>query len=67
MKRKSALILIATAAALTSAFGAEKSIKVKDLPPAVQKAVHEQTKEAEVKGLSKEVEHGKTFYEVEPS
>jgi uncharacterized membrane protein YkoI len=47
------------------AFAGETSVKMKDLPPAVQKAVEEQTKGAQIKGLSKEVEKGKTMYEVE--
>jgi uncharacterized membrane protein YkoI len=47
------------------AIAGETSVKVKDLPPAVQKTVGEQTKGAQIKGLSKEVEKGKTMYEVE--
>jgi uncharacterized membrane protein YkoI len=43
----------------------DKKIEMKDLPPAVQKAVQEQTKGLTVKGLAKEVEDGKTFYEAE--
>ena len=42
-----------------------KSLAVKDLPPAVQKTVQEQTKGAEIKNISKETEHGATQYEVE--
>jgi uncharacterized membrane protein YkoI len=38
---------------------------MKDLPKAVQKTVQEQSKGATISGLSKEVEHGKTYYEVE--
>ena len=64
MKRKSTLIIM-VASLLNAAFGADKPIKIEDLPPAVQKAVHEHTKGADLKGLSKEVENGKTFYEVE--
>jgi uncharacterized membrane protein YkoI len=45
--------------------GAEKRIQAKDLPPAVQKAVQEETKGATIKGYAKEVEAGKTMYEVE--
>ena len=48
---------------MPAAFGAEKPLKMKDLPSAVQKAVQAQTKGAELKRLSKEVENGKTFYE----
>jgi uncharacterized membrane protein YkoI len=47
------------------AFAGESAVKMKDLPPAVQKTVQEQTKGAQIKGLSKEVEKGKTMYEVE--
>jgi len=36
-----------------------------DLPPAVQATVKGQSKGATVRGLSKEVEHGETTYEVE--
>jgi len=43
----------------------ETKIGMKDLPPAVQKAVKEHTKGAEVRGFAKEVEEGKTFYEAE--
>ena len=44
---------------------AETSVKMKDLPAEVQKTVQEQTKGAQIKGISKEVEKGKTMYEVE--
>lgn len=44
---------------------AETKVSLADLPAPVQKTVHEQTRNAELKGLSREVEHGKTFYEVE--
>jgi uncharacterized membrane protein YkoI len=44
---------------------AEKKIQMKDLPPAVKKAVEDQTKGSVVKGLSTEVESGKTLFEVE--
>ena len=47
------------------AFAGETPVKMKDLPPAVQKTVQEQTKGAQIKGLSKEIEKGKTMYEVE--
>jgi hypothetical protein len=43
----------------------ETRVKRKDLPPAVQKTVLEQSKGASIRGLSKEVAGGKTFYEVE--
>jgi hypothetical protein len=50
---------------LAVALVAETPVKMKDLPPAVQKAVEEQTKGSQIKGLSKEVEKGTTMYEVE--
>lgn len=43
----------------------ETRVKMKDLPPAVQKTVLEQSKGATIRGLAKEVEGGKTFYEIE--
>ena len=43
----------------------ETKVKMSDLPAAVQKTVQEQTKNAQLKGLSKETENGKTFYEAE--
>src|SRR5258708_977318 len=47
------------------AFAGESAVKMKDLPPAVQKTVQDQTKGAVIKGMSKEVEKGKTMFEVE--
>ena len=47
------------------AFSADKKIARTDLPAAVQKTVDEQSKGATIRGFSKEVEHGKTYYEVE--
>jgi uncharacterized membrane protein YkoI len=44
---------------------AEKKVKMSELPPAVQDAVKQQSKGAVLRGLSEEVEHGKTFYEAE--
>jgi len=60
------LVLVAIITALGgAAAAAEKKLEMKDLPAAVQKTVQEQTKGAEIKGLSKETENGKTSYEVE--
>ena len=57
---------IAVTSALASlAFAAETKVKMQDLPPAVQNAVKEQTKNATLVGLSKETEKGQTVYEVE--
>lgn len=48
-----------------SLFAAENKVKLENLPPAVQAAVKEQTKNATLLGLSTEKEKGKTMYEVE--
>jgi len=58
-------LLVALATIAVIAMAAEKQVAMKDLPPAVQKAVQDQTKGAEIKGLSRETEKGKTTYEVE--
>src|SRR5262245_28396808 len=44
---------------------AERKVQMKDLPPAVQKAVQAETQGTTLVGLSKETEKGKTFYEAE--
>ena len=44
---------------------ADQKVQMKDLPAPVQKAVLEHTRAATVKGLSKEIEKGQTFYEAE--
>jgi uncharacterized membrane protein YkoI len=43
----------------------EYRVKLADLPPAVQATVKEQGKGATIRGYAKEVENGKTTYEVE--
>jgi uncharacterized membrane protein YkoI len=43
----------------------ETRVQMKDLPPPVQKTVQEQIKTAKLRGLSREVERGKTYYEAE--
>ena len=43
----------------------EKKIKRGDLPPAVEKAVVEQSQGATIRGFSQEKENGQTFYEAE--
>ncbi len=45
--------------------GEEKKITRAELPPAVEKALTQQANGATLRGLSKEVENGKTFYEAE--
>lgn len=51
--------------ASTTLFASEKRVKMADLPEAVQKTVKEQTNSAQLVGVSKDVENGKTFYEAE--
>jgi uncharacterized membrane protein YkoI len=48
-----------------SAFGQETKIQFKDLPRPVQATAKAQSKGATVKGYSKEIEKGKTEYEVQ--
>ena len=45
--------------------GAETKVAFENLPPAVQAAIREHTKEATISGISSEKEKGKTLYEVE--
>jgi uncharacterized membrane protein YkoI len=54
-----------TLALAAAAIAAETKVLMKDLPPAVQKAVQAQTAGAQIKGLSKETGKGKTVYEIE--
>jgi hypothetical protein len=58
-------IVISIALLACSAIAAEKPVKMKDLPAPVQKAVQEQIKDAQLRGLSRETENGKVFYEAE--
>ncbi len=48
-----------------TAIAAETKIAMKDLPAAVQKAVAAQSSGAVIRGLTKEVDHGKIEYEAE--
>lgn len=43
----------------------EKKIARSDLPPAVERAVVEQSRGGTVRGVSQEEKNGKTFYEIE--
>ena len=67
VKNATALLfsLVLAFSASTLAQNSEKSVKMKDLPEAVRKTVQEQSKGATLRGLAKEVEDGKTFYEAE--
>jgi len=50
---------------LGAAIAQEQQANLKKLPLAVQKTVEEQSKGAKIRGISKEVENGKTQYELE--
>lgn len=61
-----AVTLVAAGLAIASAnYAQEKKIKREELPAAVEKTVVEQSKGATVKGFSKEIEKGKTYFEAE--
>jgi uncharacterized membrane protein YkoI len=49
----------------TTLVAAETKIQASDLPPAVQKAIRDATRGATIKGYAREVEGGKTMFEVE--
>ena len=49
----------------TSAIAQEKKIRRSDLPPAVERTVTAQSSGTAVKGFSKEMEKGQTYYEAE--
>ena len=67
MTRKSAIAIVGAGVlcVLATVSAQEKQIKRSDLPPAVEKTVSAQSAGAEVRGISKEKEHGQTFYEAE--
>ncbi len=48
-----------------AAWAAERPVQMKDLPSPVQATVTAETAGATVKGISREIEHGVTLYEVE--
>ena len=51
--------------AATTLFAQETKIQRGDLPPAVRKSVDSESRGATVRGFSKEVENGQTYYEAE--
>jgi uncharacterized membrane protein YkoI len=59
------IVLTACLAVLGSAMAQEKKIERPDLPAAVEKTVAAQSKGATIRGFSKEMEKGKTTYEVQ--
>ena len=44
---------------------AEVRVRLQDLPLAVQNTIRQETKDSKIRGFSKEIENGKTFYEAE--
>ncbi len=60
-----AILLAAVLLLAGLAVAQEKKIKRADLPPAVEKTVAAQSAGATIKGFSKEIEKGQTYYEAE--
>ena len=58
-------VAILLAAIPTLAQSKESKVKMKDLPAPVQQTVKEQSQGATVRGLAKEIEDGRTVYELE--
>ncbi len=63
--RLMSLTVFAVLLAATVLAAEEKRIQAADLPPAVRAAMDQETKGATVKGYAREVEAGKTMFEVE--
>jgi hypothetical protein len=63
MTRTFAILLVIGLAG--AVFAAEKSLQLKDLPPAVQKTVQDTLKGGEIRNIGKEVEKRVSQYEVE--
>jgi len=61
MRKTGTALFVAFAALMAS----ETRVQMSELPEAVQKTVKQQTQGARIKGFSKEVENGKTYYEAE--
>ena len=64
-KRMCLLLMSCLLMWLGSASAQDTKVEFKDLPPAVQDAVKAQSQGATVRGYSKEVQNGKTEYEVQ--
>jgi uncharacterized membrane protein YkoI len=65
MYTKALGIAVAVLAVTTIGAASEKKVQMNDLPPAVRSAIEAETKDSTVKGVSREVENGKTMYEAE--
>lgn len=65
MKPSTTLLALAfSVGPMVMATAAERHIERKDLPPTVEKTVAEQSKGATIRGFSREVEAGRTLYEM---
>ena len=62
MEHRFLATLLVAAIAMSAA---EKKVQMKDLPPAVQRAVQEQSAGATIKGFAQEIENGATTFEAE--
>jgi hypothetical protein len=58
-------VLIFTMLLITNSVAQEKKIRRSDLPAAVEKTVASQSQGATIRGFSREIENGQTFYEAE--
>ncbi|MGA7411358.1 MAG: hypothetical protein WBW33_12795 [Bryobacteraceae bacterium] len=58
-------LTLAFIAGSTMLLAAETKVQIKDLPEPVQKTIKKQASGATLKGINKEIEHGKTYYEAE--
>jgi uncharacterized membrane protein YkoI len=65
MKRTVSMMLVAAVTIASVASAQEAKVVLKNLPDAVRATVEAETKNATLKGISKETEKGKTVYEVE--
>ncbi|MEW6209277.1 MAG: hypothetical protein AB1631_12975 [Acidobacteriota bacterium] len=66
MTRKLSFLLVLCLSLVVAASSQEQEqrIRMKDLPPAVHKTATEQSRGARIRGVSKEIEDGQTFYEI---
>lgn len=65
MKRTGLVIAISIFSTASAVHLYAQKVQLKDLPPAVKATVEAETKNATLKGLSKEKENGKVVYELE--
>lgn len=58
------LVLCSSLCVTVSSQEQEVRIRLRDLPPSVHKTALEQSRGARIRGVSKEIEDGQTFYEI---